>query len=340
MGKTGEGQHVLTLMPSSDKRMSVLDLSSISSPRFIVTVDTEEEFDWNAPFTRDQHGTAHIHAIARFQALCEQNNVTPIYLIDYPIANDPKAVEQLGQYFSDGKAEIGAQLHPWVNPPFHEELSAHNSFACNLPSLLEREKLTTLVQKIVAQFGIQPVAYRAGRYGAGQNTLEILADLGIAIDMSVRARFNYAEQGGPDYSAYPVSPYWLIEGSLLELPLTTVFGGRLRDMGDSIFQRMFASEPSRSILSRTGLLERIALSPEGIPLETALKGIDAALQDQVGILNFSFHSPSLEAGHTSYTKSNEDIETFYDWWNGVFEHLRQRGVQAISCSEIKHKVIG
>ena len=33
--------------------------------RVLLTVDTEEEFDWTGEFTRDRHGLDHVPAIAR-----------------------------------------------------------------------------------------------------------------------------------------------------------------------------------------------------------------------------------------------------------------------------------
>ena len=39
--------------------------------RFIVTVDTEEEFDWGAPFARAQHSLDSVPRLAKFQQFCE-----------------------------------------------------------------------------------------------------------------------------------------------------------------------------------------------------------------------------------------------------------------------------
>lgn len=320
-------------------RSSAPDLSSLGGPRFVVTVDTEEEFDWSAPFTRDQHGLTHISGMPRFQTMCDKNGIKPCYLVDYPIIEAPEAVEILAGYAASGRAEIGVQLHPWVSPPFAETLSAHNSYACNLPPELEREKLGNLHAGIVSRFGIKPDAYRAGRYGAGPATPSILADLGIAIDSSVRARFDYSAHGGPDYSQHPVHPYWLIENKLLELPLTTVFSGSLRNAGDAVFGRWFASDTARAVLARSKLVERLSLTPEGIPIDKALEAIDLALEENVPVLNLSFHSPSLVAGHTPYVRTGEDLETFYAWWSAVLLHLAQRGVQATSMAEIKAAAI-
>ncbi len=311
------------------------DLLALGSPRFVVTVDTEEEFDWSAPFSRDQHSTTHISAIPRFQSLCDAYGVQPCYLVDYPITQDDRAVELLSGYTQDGRAEIGVQLHPWVNPPFREEVSVKNSFACNLAPELEREKLTNLHSAIIDRMGVYPDAYRAGRYGAGPSTPAILADLNIAIDSSVRTRFDYSRHGGPDYSEHPVNPYWLIQDQVLELPLTTVFAGSLRGAGDAVFGRWFGSETARSMLSRSNMLERIALTPEGIPVNKAIEAIDLAIEEGVQILNLSFHSPSLAPGHTPYVRDAEQLELFYNWWQAIFTHLAETGIRPTNMAEIK-----
>ncbi len=310
-----------------------VDVSPLGGPRFLVTVDMEEEFDWDGPFTRDQHGLKHVKSVPRFQDHCEAHGVKPAYLIDWPIVQDQRAGELLKDYVDRNTASVGVQLHPWVNPPFSEEVNTHNSYACNLPPELERAKLTNLTNAISKKFDIQPDIYRAGRYGAGADTAAILKDLGIRIDTSVRSRFEYVAQGGPDYTREPLNPYW-IDDDLMELPVTTVFAGGMRGAGDTLFSRMFASDTSRAIMARAGLVERIALTPEGIPLEKALIGIDRALEEGIPVLNFSFHSPSLAVGHTPYVRSDTDLESLYGWWEGVYAHLKKRGVRPVSVEEI------
>lgn len=305
-----------------------------TGPRYIITVDTEEEFDWDQPFTRDQHGLHHVTKIDRFQKLCTKYNVKPIYLIDYPIVNDDSAVELLKGYCDQGLANVGIQLHPWVNPPFDEEVTPFNSYSCNLPPDIERAKLTNLCEAIAKKFNIQPSIYRAGRYGAGAETVKILNDLGVRIDTSVRSRFSYADQHGPDYSKFPINPYWITQNRLLELPVTTVFAGFFGKMSSSIYHDIFESRIAHSLMARSNMIERIALTPEGVPLEKAIIGIEQSLQEDVQILNFSFHSPSLAPGFTPYVRDEEDLESFYHWWEQVFLNLAQNQVAATSLDEL------
>ncbi len=307
--------------------------------RFIITVDTEEEFDWSAPLDRRRHSVATVPALRKFQQFCEGFGVVPTYLIDFPVATSSLTTEALGKAVAEGRAEIGVQLHPWVNPPFEEDVTEFNSYAGNLPFELERAKFLQLRDRIERAFGKAPLIYRAGRYGLGPRTAEILIESGIAIDTSVRARFDYSGKGGPTYRDHPLRPYW-VDGKrrLLELPLTTVYWGPLRQMGNLIYPHLWRTPSVRGVLARAGLLERIPLTPEGVTTAEALRGVDVALDEGLPLLVFSFHSPSLAPGHTPYVRNEGDLDSLYDWWRTLFLHLQRRGVKPTSVADIMASV--
>lgn len=307
--------------------------------RFVVTVDTEEEFDWAAPLDRDQHSIDTILQIRKFQQFCEGHGVVPIYLIDYPIATSPAISEVLADAVAAGRAEIGVHLHPWVNPPHIEDVNQHTSYAGNLPPGLELEKFRLLHQTIEKRFEKVPLIYRAGRYGAGPHTAAMLADAGIAIDTSVRSLFDYSAGGGPNYRDHPLSPYWIDrQRGLLELPVTTLFCGPLRGLGPALYPRFWRSPWLRGAFARAGLLERIPLTPEGVPVKDALRAIDQAVASELPVLVFSFHSPSLAPGYTPYVRNGDDLDGFYQWWRDVFDRLTRRGVKPTSVAEVMASV--
>jgi hypothetical protein len=259
----------------------------------------------------------------------------PVYLVDYPVATSPMAAEVLGDALQAGRAEIGIQLHPWVNPPHEEEINVHNSFAGNLPPELERAKFLRLRDTIEKNFGAVPQIYRAGRYGLGPETASILSDAAIAIDTSVRSRFDYSSNGGPNYRDHPERPYWIDRrNGLMELPLTTVYWGPLRKQGPVLYPMLWRVPRLRGILARLGMLERIPLTPEGVSSEEALKGIDVAIDDGLPVLVFSFHSPSLRPGHTPYVRGEDDLDRLYDWFRRVTDYLAQRAVRPTTVREI------
>lgn len=335
LGGEGERQGAparITRPPPPDARVH---FAPEFGQRFVVTVDTEEEFDWAKPFERTGHGLSHVPRLAKFQQFCEGFGVAPIYLIDYPIASDPAVGMALGDAVRHGRAEIGVQLHPWVNPPHQEQLNVFNSFAGNLPPALERAKLVKLRDTISAAFGQAPRIYRAGRYGVGAATAQILAESGIAIDTSVRSHFDYSSQGGPDFTALPLYPWWVDrQGGLMELPLTTVFSGVLRRQGPWLFPRLWRVPRLRGAMARAGLMNRVPFTPEGVTAAEAIRCIDLTLADGLPILVFSFHSPSLRPGHTPYVRDARQLDQLYDWWRVVFTHLACCGIKPASVSDI------
>ena len=306
-------------------------------PRFWVTIDTEEDFDWAAPFARTGYRLDSVPALAECQSYFDRAGVRPIYLVDWPIVTDDRAVDILGAATADGRCEIGAQLHPWVTPPHEEEVGERNSYTGNLPAALQRAKMTALRDGIQDRFGVTPLVYRAGRYGIGPETAAMLAELGFRCDTSVRSGFDYRSGHGPDYRDAPLLPWWVSTGpgDVLEVPVTTVFGGLFGRAGSRLYHRL-ARQGTHigAALARFGLVERIALTPEGIPAERACRAIDIALAQRIPVLNFSFHSPSLQPGNTPYVRCDADLDRFYRWWDVVLGHLALRRVESTTAAEI------
>lgn len=299
--------------------------------RFTVFVDTEEQFDWAAPLRRDARAVDATAAIPAAHRRFAMRGVALTYMVDHPVASDARAVAAIGSTLGDGRSAVGTQLHAWVNPPYEEELSGPNSFAGNLPEALEAAKLDALTALIADAFGRPPIAYRAGRYGVGPATWRLLAERGYRLDSSVRARYDYGGEGGPDFARIGNRAFRTPEG-LIELPLTTVFIGRARS---ARLYRAFSRLPrGPGVLARTGLTSRIALTPEQMPLAEAREAVRVAHGEGVRLLNFSFHSPSLEPGHTPYVRDAGDLAAFWCWWDGMFDLLDQLGIANASLGEV------
>jgi hypothetical protein len=303
--------------------------------RFAVFVDTEEEFDWNQPRSRDQVGTSHIRHLLEFQNLADAHGIRPCYMIDYPVANTPEASAIMAKLYATGNCQIGTQLHPWVNPPHDEIVNTFNSFAGNLPIDLERAKLTALTKEIERAIGVKPEVFRAGRYGIGPNSATLLEELGYRVDTSVRPRFDYAHEGGPSFLRHDSRPYWAgPNGLLLELPLGVAFTGQLRRMGRWLYGTGRGRRRLLSGLARSGMLARVALTPEDMPEQDVKNAISSLLDDGLQFLSFSFHSPSLAPGHTPYVRNSAELSDFYRWWDRILTFLAQRGVEPVGIDAV------
>ncbi len=302
--------------------------------RYTIFVDTEEEFDWSAPFDRKARSVTAAAAIPDATRRMGDLGAPLTFLIDHPIATDPAAVAAILRAVEDGVSAVGTQLHPWVNPPFDEPVCVGNSFAGNLPRDLERAKLGILTDAITTAFGRRPQIYRAGRYGLGPNTLRLLVEHGYRIDTSMRARYDYSRAGGPDYSAVGNDAFVADKGGLVELPLTTVYTGGLRGQGPRLNSLTARAPRLTGMLVRTGLLTRVALTPEDMPLIDALEAVRVVAGEGLPLLNLSFHSPSLVPGHTPYVRDAAQLAAFWRWWDTILALLDARGVRSASAAEL------
>lgn len=323
------------------RREDMIALAPTFGTRFMLFVDTEEEFDWSAPLSRSANSVTALAGMARGQGYFAAAGVRPVYVTDYPVVDNDAAADMMGRWLADGAASIGAHLHPWVNPPHVEEVTAANSYAGSLPEKVERAKLEALCQRIAERFGERPIVYRAGRYGVGPNSGRLLEEAGFRLDSSVRSRFDYSGQHGPDFRNMPLFPYRAgPQRKLVELPLSTAFVGALRAGGERLYRTAQRVRPLGGALARSGLFARVPLTPEGVPLADAIRAVDALLEEGVPVLNFSFHSPTLEQGHTPYVRDECDLDAFYRWWGGMLIHLDRRNVRPASLGEFMNAVEG
>lgn len=301
-----------------------------STPRLIVTVDVEEEFDWSR-FAADQMRVRNVAEQHRADAIYRGYGCVPTYLVDYPVASQVDGYQPLRDLLQAGRCLIGAQLHPWVNPPIDEQVVSDetHTFPGNLPREMEKAKLANLTRTISENFGITPRIYRAGRYGLGANTPQILSELGYQVDMSVLPRVDFAPIGGPSYRDYDHKPYWLNRvGGVVEIPLTSGFTGRLSALGDRIYPRINTrlgiAGKIPAIMTRLGLLNRVRLSPEGQGLQEAKDLTWAVIRGGGTLLTLAYHSSSLIAGGNPFVPTTADVDRILDWLGAYLDFFVHR----------------
>ncbi|MBV9931649.1 MAG: polysaccharide deacetylase family protein [Alphaproteobacteria bacterium] len=292
-----------------------------------VVVDTEEEFDWSAPFARENRETLTIPAQARAHGVFDRFGIVPTYVIDHPVASDPGAAAFLRNLAEGGRAEIGAHLHPWVTPPFKEAVTSRNSYHGNLPPDLERAKIATLTETVATAFGKRPTVFKAGRYGFGPHTAAALVEQGYEIDCSFVPHTSFAADGGPSFYGRSSRPFWLDDQCrLLEIPLTSGFTGPLAAAAERR-AGLFDSDAARrlhipGILARLGLAERIRLSPEGHSVAEQCRLLATLAARGQRLFTLAYHSPSLAPGHSPYVRTEADLAAFLDNLAAVFGFFR------------------
>jgi hypothetical protein len=310
-------------------------------PVLLVVVDTEEEFDWSADFDRRNVGVAHMRDIDKLQRVFDEFGIRPVYVVDHPIASTAESSSPLKAIHGSNRCEIGAHLHPWVTPPFDEEVNRRNSYPGNLPRELERKKLVELVRAIETNVGVRPRSYKAGRYGFGPNTASLLEELEFEVDLSPCPPFDLGEDGGPDYSSFTADPFWLDrERGLLSIPTSGAYVGFVKTGAHGLYRLATKSalKPLHlpGILARIGALERLHLSPEGYAFEDNRRLTRALHHEGVRTFTFSLHSPSVKPGCTPYVRSEQDLVQFLDSCRRYFDFfLRELGGVSMTALELK-----
>ncbi len=316
--------------------------TQIERPILLVVVDTEEEFNWHAPLNPEAVSVTAMDCVHLGQQVFDDFAIKPTYVIDYPIASQVQGYGPLKAFLATNRATIGAHLHPWNTPPFTEQPDLSNGFPGNLPAELEAAKLQTLIKQIKHSLGITPVIYKAGRYGIGKNSAAILEAEGFEIDLSPSPPFDLSGEGGPDFSNHTNQPHWIgSQEQLLCLPTT---GGYVTPFSTQFAHKLFtwSRQPLPlalhlpGILSKLHLVNRHRLSPEGYTLDEMQSLTKRLINNGVGIVSLSFHSPSLLPGCTPYVQNSSQRQQFLDRIRGYLEFFMNK-LNGITMTPIELK---
>jgi hypothetical protein len=316
----------------------------------IVTIDTEADNQWD----RSTAGlsTENIEFIPRFQELCDRHGLKPTYLCTWEVVEDPRFDAVLG-YQHQGRAEIGAHLHPWTTPPLRSASGFDREMFGAYPSELDpgllAEKLGCLTEQIRARAGAAPRSYRAGRWGFDAAHVPILVSLGYAVDCSVTPLVSWegvdgVAEGGPDFRRAPAAPYFLDEddvcrpgrSALLEVPVTILDLGpgfarneRLRDL----YIRHRRTLPGRA-LNKLFRLDPQWFRPFGhMSGERLISVYEGALKAGLPAVEMMFHSSELMPGGSPYNPDEAAIEGLYERLEAVFGRLRADGCTGATLTE-------
>jgi hypothetical protein len=298
-------------------RFAPVKLAASTRPHLFVIVDTEEEFDWGAPFSKENTSVTAIRHIDRLQRVLARHRVQPTYVVDFPVSSQPDGYGPLKEIADSGACRIGAHLHPWVNPPFVEEVNIRNSYAFRLGRQLEQAKLKALQSEIADRFGRMPIVYKAGRYGFGVSTMTALEALHFRIDASINPQISFVADGGPSFEAFDAAPFFFGDRlRLLELPCSTGYSGICGRVAPHLHRltarRVFEPLHLVGIMARLRIVDKVMLSPEGATLREMKALTTALLRSGIRTFSLTMHSPSVLPGCTPYVRTAADLAGFLD----------------------------
>lgn len=304
----------------------------------MLSVDTEEEWDWSGDFPHENFSVRNIQLVPEFQGLCDRYGIRPTYFVDYAVAENEETAAILKALATTNKCEIGAHLHPWCNPPYYGKTGEKESHIVNLPVHQVEAKLDSLIELLSDVFGVMPSAFRSGRWGINGNILNLLKLRGFEVDSSM---YPYFKNEYFDCEHTSLFPYWpdydtpTAPGSqrnILEIPVTVGFNRRCFPLMNSIYNA--TAHPLLRYLRLTGLfwhtrvLRKLHLTPEATSGENMQLLIDSALENQLPVLHMYMHSSSLVDGVTGYMKQKNAFDV-------ICRNIEMAVEYALSRSSIK-----
>lgn len=281
----------------------------------IVTVDTEADDQWkeDVPLTLDN-----VSALPRFQSLCEKYDIIPTYFVTYEVATHQRISSFLKKWQDEGKAEIGAHLHPWTTPPLKKGEGNTRAFPSELPDDVLREKLTNLTDTIERTFGKRPTSYRAGRWGYDARQAAILKVLGYIVDSSITPGLSWESRRGttnhgPDFVQETVEPH-MLNDTVLEVPMTIIRAGLLRRVR---WLRIFENTTYRDLANV----------------------VDTAIRRQLPVVVFMIHSSELVAGKSPYVKDETALTHVYTRMEELFALCKEKKISCRTLSSFAEQYI-
>ena len=152
---------------------------------FVLSIDTEEEWDWSGPFPQGHGDVQNILQVPAFHTVLSSFNIRPTYFVDYAVLETAQSVENMQRVIQQRNCEIGAHLHPWCNPPYFGDVGEAQSHVVNLPVQDVAAKVKALVSKIEQTLDVTPKSFRTGRWGIDGKVMNLLCQNGCNVDFRV-----------------------------------------------------------------------------------------------------------------------------------------------------------
>jgi hypothetical protein len=279
------------------------------------------------------------------QPLFNKYDIIPTYLINNVVLEDDRSVKTF--LHLPGKYELGTHLHP----EFIEPQKKYTDYAgkkgeancCFYPPQIEFEKIKNITLLFENRFGFRPASFRAGRYSAGSNTMQSLANLGYLVDTSITPHlcWNDRTREKPvDFTGAPEQPYFMDEdditkenagGKILQVPISITLKKRpvLREFivsGGGLIHTLRKHKP---------IWLRPYYSSSDDMIELARLYLTTYQHRDKIVLNMMFHNVELLPGLSPYSQSEEQCKKYWEQLDVFFSFCKRENFAGISLSELR-----
>ncbi len=296
---------------------------------FVLSIDTEEEWDWNGPFPTTEVSVNNVQEIPQFQLGLAKLGVKPTYFLDYAVIENKESRECLQRIQENNPdVEFAAHLHPWVTPPKTKIQHEADSHIVNLPLDMVQQQINTLTTAIADNFGTQPKAFRSGRWGINNEILSHLIASGYSVDSSIYPYYKNQWFSCENDSSLP---HWISPNQntpaqkIYELPVTAGFN-RTDFKATNELHKTLEKAPWRffrpiGLLWKLNLVKKIYLSPELSTTNDMIQLCQSALDNDYPVIHMYLHSSSLLPGVSSYVKNKADKTELLDKIQNIVAYL-------------------
>lgn len=183
--------------------------------RILVSVDTEAPIGSNAVdnmiYCKTKDGE---YGIKYLFDLFEEFGIKALFFVDIPeiVDHGSYSIQKVMEDIENAGHDIGVHVHP------DHMLDSNRRYLWEYTRDEQFEIISRCTDFYEMILGRKPKSFRAGRYGANNDTLDILAQLGYKYDMSLFYSSKYCKIA-PYFTCNRVKEYK--ESGLLEFPVTT-----------------------------------------------------------------------------------------------------------------------
>ena len=294
----------------------------------MMTIDTEEAWDWDGPFPTTDYCVDHVKRLVDFQSVCERHRIRPTYFANYAVMSQPASRDTMLALAARDGVEVGMHVHPWNTPPFvpGETVVPRDTYLATASAATIRTKLGAVLGAMHAA-GLNPRSFRGGRYSTGGEIHAFLKHAGFVADCSIVPYTSWMEEGSPDFSRDGVMPRRLEPSAkgghgLWEIPQSAGFTREPFDLLARVYRNIERGPLSRlrliGIAERLGLVRKIWLNLElddtadWVPFLLRLRAM------RVPVVTITVHSSSLFAGPGPYTRDIADERRMFERIERVF----------------------
>lgn len=296
--------------------------------QYAVTIDTEEQWDWNAGWPVGSHSFENIVAAPQFEEACSSRGARTTWFTNWSVMNHGPSRETMLNLSKRPGVELGMHIHPWLTPPRDEmrEQTTRGSFLATHPDDVVAAKLAAVYESFEAN-DVRPTSFRGGRYSSGGAIHAFLRSRGFVADSSVVPFTSWPDDGAPDYRQCDIHPQRLApcngQKPLWEIPLSMGFTREGFRNWACWFERFEHSWMKHfrpiGVLGKLGCVKRVWLNFEDTPAGDMLALLRVLRRMNVPCVVFTVHTSSLVRGGNPYSATQEKVDCIWNCARQVLE---------------------